>query len=198
MATHPHVFTDAGGVDRTQVAAVATPGHGIFVGGAVPADPSKLVRKRLVNGASASMVVDGTTEKSFTFTADPTSDIVLYELRLLFAAPNMDFDGLAFGDKKDALQNGVLVDVVVNGGQSAEVFEPIKTNTDFLFFASNPGVAIPQVGHGPQDALVSSLSMGGAWTLRAGTADLVRIKIRDDLTKRKIDFFQAQVWGVKL
>lgn len=163
-------------------------------------NPSLLVQSKLINGGSSNLLVDGDpTPAVFQFLADPTDDIVLNELRFVFSAAAITFDGTKFGSNLTTLPNGILVELVVNNGQTSTIGN-VKINEHFMEFASQVGINVLTEFSGTNDLLLATFNFGGAMRLVAGTADKVKVTIRDDLTPPSIGgkYLQATVYGQKL
>ena len=180
------VITDGSGNRRLQVQATVVNG--------VPA--GDFFRGPLENGGSDNQVVNGSgTPVVFSVTADPTNDIVIAELRIVFSADGIDWDGNSFG-KGSALSNGILIELV-DGGVTKEIGN-IQINEDWLLLPARTGVTIDQVS--ATGVLAISVDFGAGVTLDAGSGDLLRSTIRDNLTSgpRQINSLRMIAFGVEV
>ena len=162
-------------------------------------NPLNLVTDYLKDGSTTSMKVDGSaTPKVYVYNADSTKDIYIFEIRFVFSAQSFDWSGAGFGKAASAtLTNGILVELIINSG-STVTLNNIKINEDFLrTFGDNP--VVEQAG--ANDILVSSYRFGGnTAVLKAGTADKVRVTIRDNLTPGSlgVNYLTATFFGNKV
>ena len=189
---------DAGGVNRLAVDARLAPGTSITIGAPIPENIGNLLIGKLTNtGGSGDMIVDGSvTPVVFSYNADSTNDIGMGELRMVVTTQDFTFDGSSFGGKP-ALTNGILIEFISEGNNI--LFLTLKRNEDFLFFPSTVGLTLNNTG--PKDVLVASIVLGGGPKLKAGTADAVKMTIRDNLTgggANVFNYFQAQFYGERI
>jgi hypothetical protein len=133
------------------------------------------------SGGAYNMKVNGSvTPVVYNFVADAIKDIEVYELRFVFSAASFNWSGIGFGKNATAgLTNGILVEMTVNNGV-AIALNNIKINEDFLrTFGEVPVVD----SAGSTVVMVSSYRFApGSLQLKAGSADKVKVTIRDDLT----------------
>jgi len=153
----------------------------------------------LEDGADENMVVDGSvTIVEFVVNADPTDNIVITEIRLVFTAGAINWGH--FGKGGGLLANGVHIDAEINDGTHLD-FVTMDRNEDFIRLPSSRGGAtFSEFNASGNDALGASVVMSGInERLIAGTTDFVRVQIRDDLTTaaRDIDYFTATLYGYK-
>ena len=130
--------------------------------------------------AAYQMKVNGSgTPVVFYYSADATKDITVLELRIVFSAESLNWSGAGFGKAAaGALANGVLVELVINSGTTITLSN-IMVNEDFLrTYGEIPAIA----QSGANDVLVTAFKSSGGLTLKAGTADRVRMTVRDNLT----------------
>lgn len=198
-AGNPINVLNDGGIIRLQVQAKFPPGQSVLVGNEMPTDPTNIVRQYMQTGGSASdMKVDGsTTPVEFTYSADPTNDIRIYEVRFILGTQNIQFDGASFGSRT-ALTNGVLINIASNNGTVDSDVANLQISEDLLMFPSPANVILNNTG--PKDILVAGILLGGGPILKAGTSDKVTVTVRDDLTlggAGELQTFKAQVFGVK-
>jgi len=164
----------------------------------IPVNPANFIQDKLREpGTSPDMVVDGSgTPVEFSFDADPSDDLLLFELRIIISALAIDFTGSKFANLAK-LTNGVKIDVRSNS-VTAEIFN-IKQNENFLELISPAGVFLDK--ESTNDVLAIGLNFGANVPLIGGSGDFVKITIRDDLVDvgaLAIDYFQATQWAVKV
>lgn len=128
-------------------------------------------------GGAYTMVVDGSvTPVVFYYPADALQDINLVSLNFAFSTGNFDWNGAGFGDGT-GLANGILIEIVVNSGTTI-VLGTVQLNEDLMRLASFN--SITQAG--TTDHLDAIFQFTGNMRLKAGTADRLRVTIRDNLT----------------
>lgn len=167
----------------------------------VPASPAPedVFREDLLNGASPDMNVDGSgTPVVFKVDADPTDDIKLRELRLTISGAKVyRFDGATFGEGGSVLTNGILIEATINGGTTVMLANIVRN--EGFFRLQSTGVTPFYAANGANELIAVSLILGGA-QLNAGTADQIKITIRDNLTAggaTKTKHFRATLYGSK-
>lgn len=177
---------------RLQTESRIAPGSTVNIGTGIPANPADLVLDFCKSGGSENLLVDGSSVNvDFDFLADPTDELSIEELLIVFAADDFEFDGASFGPNVK-LTTGVSIRSVI-GGVTTEIFN-ISQNEDFLRIPGRP----PIVNNtGPKDILAAAFSFGGVVKLEAGSSDLIRICVRDDLTSMKLKYFTGTVYAVK-
>jgi hypothetical protein len=186
---------DNAGNRRLKVNADFPPGQPVLLGNRMPDDPADIVRDYCRNGDSDDMTVDGSsTPVSFTYEADASDDLHLYEVRFALGAQNIYFYGDKFADQP-ALTNGVQVLATYNNGSGPLQLANILINEDFGMFPSPGNVILNNTG--PKDIWFIGLFLGGGVYLKAGSSDKIEIKIRDDLSATAYTTFKAQVFGIK-
>lgn len=191
-AGHPIGVLLDGSVYRLQVEASLKPGTTVSLG-PTATNPQNLVRGFCTNGGSSNLLVDGDpTPVVFTFNADSTDDIYLTEIRFVFSDLEIAMDGKSFGSEND-LDNGVLLQVTSDGNTST--LANIQINEDFGTFNSPGGITYDRGG--PEDFLAAGIHLGGSVVLKAGTADNVKITIRDDINDTSHKYFKCIVYGTK-
>lgn len=179
---------------RLLVEADIKPGASVItVPQAVPSDVSLITRDFCRNGSSEDLLVDASpgSPDIFTFDADPTDDIILSELRMVITSDELKFDGQSFA-KNSSLSNGVLIEVISDG--NTVQLANLKLNEDFLSFPSVGGITV-ELG-GSKDLLAAGYNLSGT-VLKAGTADKVKITVRDDVEGSDANYFVCAVYGVK-
>ena len=158
--------------------------------GSVAPNPENIKNAHVLNGGSDDLRVDGsTTPVAFTYGADATYDISILDVKFVLAANSITFGTNYFGSESGPLSNGVLVEVTSNGNTGT--VDTLKTNEDFVFFAS-PGGFNWIVSS--KDMIYSGWLVGGGLKLYAGTGDNIKVTIRDDLTSAGV-FFKCFVKG---
>lgn len=185
-------------VQRLHVEAAIRPGSTIGIGIGT-ADPTLIFRQKMMNGGgSSNMRVNGlVTPVVFQVLADPSVDILLSELRFVFSATAIVFDGAQFGQSFGTLPNGILAEILVNNGQPATLSN-IQVNEHFLEFATVTGINVHTEFSGTNDVLVASYSLAGSMKLKANTTDKVKITIRDNITAVQFKYLQATVYGQRV
>ncbi len=181
--------------DRLAVQAAMKPGSGIVIGGPVPADLTLVVRDRVKDGANDSLVVNGDgSPKTYLFSADPTQDILLNELRFVLVANTIKVTGDRFGPLA-TLAFGVTLEV--RAESKLALLVTVKVTEDFLDFYSPGGIFFDRSGD--KDVLIVGLHLGGAPKLVAGSADFVKVVIQDNLSQgAAMQHFSCTVYGVKV
>jgi hypothetical protein len=163
------------------------------VGSDIPSDPAAFILKYAVNGTSPSMLVDGSvTPVDFDIGPTVSNEIwSIRELLLIFTADDFSFDGLSFGPNA-AMTNGFLISIIKDS-VTTEVFV-VKQNEDFLRV---PG-RTPLVNNtGPKDVLGAALSFQGL-VLNQADGDVLRVRVRDNLTSVKLKYLTATLFAVKV
>jgi hypothetical protein len=163
------------------------------IGTDVPSDPSQLVLEFCENGGSENLLVDGSVTP-VNFDSGPTTTDEVWSLReilLTFAADDFSFDGDSFGPITK-LTNGIDIEIVQDS-VTTSVFV-VYQNEDFLRL---PG-RTPLVNNtGPKDVLGAAIAFQGL-VLNESTSDVVRVRIRDNLTSVKLQYLTATVFAVKV
>jgi hypothetical protein len=169
-------------IKRLQVEADIKPGATIGIGAnTLNSIVSRFLTDDGTDTGSEDMVVDGDpTPVTFTFPADATDDIFLNELRLVFSSTSMIFDGTKFS-KSSALANGILIEATINDGTAVDLIN-VTINEDFLRFVTSSGINLFSEFSGTNDVLTASFQFSGREKLAAGSADEIKITIRDDFT----------------
>ena len=144
-------------------------------------------------GGSDSMKVDGgTTPVYFDFLADPTDNIDLFELRLTMTASDWTLGDDHFG-ATGPLANGLRI-AITSGGSEVELSN-IKVNEDWFLI---PFATMTIEIAGPKDYVQAAMQFGGVIRLHAGTADKVRITVRDDISaSNRCYYLKAAALGIK-
>ena len=178
---------------RLQTESRLAPGSTVNIGNAIPSDPSDLVLTFLSDGSSHDMLVDGSsTPVAFTFGPSASEIWSLQEMLIVFTADDFEFNGASFGPNT-LLTNGIVVELVQNSVVT-ELFN-IKQNEDFL---RTPG-RLPLVNNtGQKDVLSSTFAFGGLVKLDASTSDIIRVRVRDNLTSVKLKYLTATGYATKV
>jgi len=184
--------TETAAEKRLQTEARLAPGSTVNIGTSVPANPGDLVIDFCKNGGSENMLVNGSvTPVNFDFLADPTSTLAINSLLLVFSANDFEFDGASFGSITK-LTNGILLQTIISG-VTTTVFT-LKQNEDYLRV---PGRTPIVNNYGPKDILAVDLAFGGLIKLAAGSADKIRVVVRDNLTSVALKYLTVTVYAVK-
>ena len=152
-------------------------------------------RENVANGANENMVVDGSGGGGIEFdvNADPTEDILVNELRIVITTDDTNLDGASFFEK-GALSNGCLLEIV-SEGVTTELAN-FQITEDFLQLPSLQVFNTIDFT-GQNDIFSVSYPLPNA-KLEAGTADEVRMTIRDTLDDDHIKYtFTMTVFGRK-
>jgi hypothetical protein len=168
----------------------------VVIGQKIPIDFANYLLRFVTDGSGNSdLNVNGSvTPKVYTYPADATADIELSEVRVSVTCQDITMDGNSFCSSPK-LTNGVLIEVV-SDGVTYSVYN-IKQNEDWLFFNSPTGLLLNNTG--PKDVMQAGFYFGGILLLRAGTSDMVRVTIRDNLTGQQMpNFFKVAVYGIKV
>jgi hypothetical protein len=168
---------------RLQVSAIVVP-PGSEIG--------DLYREYLENGGSNNMVVDGSgAPVVFQITADPAYDIHIVTMRLVMSAGALDWGTDDFGAAA-GLANGVLIEAFIGG--TAVTLGNLQINEDILQLP----VADSILGQGgTNDVIAVTIGSEAQAVLGAGSADVIRATVRDDLTlvARAIKYLRISLSG---
>lgn len=161
----------------------------------VPPDFARVVTGFLEDsGDSDDMAVDGSsTPVVFSYDADATDDIEVYEVRFLASVTALKFGGFFFS--LDPLSNGLLFEMVHDNGTTTEIGN-VKETEEFFFLSGLSGHS--EGADWNRDVLVVQLGFGGKPILKAGTSDKFRITVRDDLDSTAIFYLKARFTGMKV
>lgn len=189
---------DLSSIKRLQVEAEFKPGQVVTLASSAPANATLIFSSALLNVGSPNMLVNGTLGSPIDFivNSDPTQDIIISELRLVFSTNSFVYNGNSFGSRP-ALTNGILFDLIVNNGQAATLLTA-KLNEDLLRFASSTGLNVLTDRTQATQLLITSFIFGGNMRLKAGTSDRIRIRIRDNLTHVSYTYLTGTVYGQKV
>ena len=152
------------------------------------------VRAPVKNGGNSSLLVDGDpTPVVFTYPADSLKDLRIYEIRVVFSAGTTQFGAGKFGGIVGGLVNGLLMEIVSDGITSE--LAVIKINEDFLTLQPSVNLLVDQTGS--SDVITAGLNIGGLMVLKAGTSDVVRVTVRDDISLGGTNYLKCFVYGLK-
>lgn len=159
--------------------------------GAVPPNPESIKNEFVEDsGDSPSLLVDGsTTPVEFSYDADATHDISIQEIGFVLAANSVAFGNGNFGAIGGPLTNGLLVQITSDGNTGTVA--NLTRNECFVHFASPGGF---QWVVSSKDMMSSTYLIGGGLKLKAGTADRVKITVRDNISAAGA-YFQCIVKG---
>lgn len=143
------------------------------------------------NGGSPDLLVDGSvTPVKFSYAADATYDISVQEIHFTLVSNSVTFGSDYFGATSGPLTNGLLVQAVVNGGTTVNLYNMVQ-NESFVNFAS-PGGFTWIVSS--KDLMSSAYVVGGGLVLKAGTSDEISVTVRDDIDSCGV-YFRCYVKG---
>lgn len=145
--------------------------------GAVPPNPESIRNSFVLSGSSDSLIADGSvTPVVFTYEADADHDISIQEIKFVLVSNSVTFGNEYFGARAGPLPNGVLVEVVSDGNTGT--VHNLVQNESFVYFASPGGFEWVVAS---KDMMSSAFLIGGGLKLKAGTADVVRVTVRDNI-----------------
>jgi len=183
---HLDVIDTSSGKGRLQATLLTPAGDPV----SFPSVSESIKNEFVMNGSSSDLLVDGsTTPVVFEYTSDASHDIALQEIRFTLASNSITFGTDYFGAEAGPLPNGLLVEVVVASG-TVELYN-LTQNESFVNFSSPGGF---EWVVSSKDMMTSDYVIGGGLNLRAGTADKVRVTVRDDLSSAGI-YFKCFVKG---
>lgn len=144
------------------------------------------------SGGSENLLVDGSSAPVvFTFDADPTDDIFLSQIRYTAVTTRFDVGADSFM-KEAALTNGVLVEITSNG-LTSEVAN-FKISEDLIEFGTPDQFEYSMTTL--NDFIIGGIVFGGSIVLKSGTADNIKVTVRDDLIKPSHELFRIKVVGL--
>lgn len=187
---HLEAIDVSSGIGRMKATLYSQDGDAIAFGSVAP-NPDNIKNDYVKDpGDSDDLRVDGSSSPvEFTYSADPTNDISLLEVKFVLVANSVTFGSDYFGSTSGPLTNGLLVEVTSDGNTGT--VEVIKQNEEFVFFAS-PGGFDWVVSS--KDMIYSTWLVGGGLKLKGGTTDSVKITVRDDLSSCGV-YFKCFVKG---
>jgi hypothetical protein len=169
--------------------------EGLPVGGpSYPADPSRLVLDFLRDsGGSENLIVNGSpTPIEFSFDADPTDDLYLLDLKMVFICGAIQFGQDKFSNR-NPLTEGIKIELRTNSITAQLAL--IKTNEDFMFFCG--GTRDCSLIVASVDILTTGLGLSGAVKLVGGSGDFVKVTVQDNLTVKNVGYLQMHVTALK-
>jgi hypothetical protein len=156
----------------------------------VPPSAASIRNDFVKNGGAESLLVDGSgTARVFSYNAHATQDVSLQEIKFVMVSNSVTFGSNAFGSAAGPLVNGLLVEVVAGG--VAGTIQNLKQNESFIYF-SPPGGFEWVVSS--KDMMSSTYLIGGGLKLKAGTGDMVRVTVRDNIVSAAV-YFKCWVKG---
>lgn len=164
-----------------------------------PAAAQDIFESYLLDGTSPDMIVNGSgTPVEFEVLPDPTDDIILSEIRFVFSAQSMGWDGTSFG-KGSGLSTGILIQTQLDEVLTPTSLAVIQLNEQFLEFATTAGINVAQMQATGSTALVASFQFNGTERLVAASTDFVRVTIQDNLTPGAlgVNYLRAILYGYK-
>lgn len=163
-------------------------------GGNVAVD--KIIRSFLLDGANENMVVDGSsTPVVFTFDADPSDDIKIYEVRFVVSTDDISWNDDFFFEKEE-LSTGCVFEV--RSGGTTTTLATLTKSEDFLNFPSVGGGIVLIQPAGVHDVLVVSWPLPSI-QLDSGSSDFVKMTINDTIDDDHVKYtFTATVHGFKV
>lgn len=186
---HLEVIDTTSGMGRMK-STLYTPDGDPVTFGSVPPNPESIVNSFAKNGTSESLLVNGSvTSVVFSYNADSAHDISLQEIQLVMSANSITFGTSNFGAVSGPLTNGLLVEIISEGNTGT--LGNLVQNESFVHWASPGGF---QWVVSSKDMMSASYSLGGGLRLKAGTADKVRVTVRDNLTSAA-SYFRCYVKG---
>ena len=158
--------------------------------GSVAPNPESIKNDFVRYSTSPSLLVDGSvTPVEFAYNADATHDISIQEIGFVVASNSIAFGNGNFGAIGGPLSTGLLVQITAGGNTGT--ISNLTRNECFVHFASPGGF---QWVVSSKDMLASNYLIGGGLKLKAGTADNVKITVRDDISSAG-SYFQCIVKG---
>jgi len=155
-----------------------TPDGDAVAFGSVPPTPDSIRNAFALNGTAGSLLVNGSsTPVVFSYDADSTYDVSLQEIKFVVVANSVTFGSSSFGAAAGPLTNGLLVEIIA-GGVTGTI-DNLLQNESFVNFASPGGF---EWVISSKDMMASTYTIGGGLKLIHGTADKVRITVRDNLS----------------
>lgn len=147
------------------------------------------------SGGDVNLYVDGsTTSVPYSYDADASDDIYITQIRFVINATDIQFkEGSGDGTfhKLNALTNGLLLQV--RSESTTYDLANFKRDEEFLAFGGND--VFDKAG--TSDLLTASYKTSGI-KLVAGSADFVKVTVRDDLENAGHIFFACYVMGYKV
>jgi len=158
--------------------------------------PENIIREFLLDGSSENMVVDGSgTPVEFSFDADPTDDVRIYEVRFVITTDDISWNN-DFFFQKETLPNGCLFEV--KQGVTTTVLGNFTKSEGFLNFPSVGGGIVLIQPAGVHDVLVVSWPLPN-FLLTGGSSDFIKMTIRDVINDDHIKYtFTGTVHGFKV
>lgn len=187
---HMETLDVSAGLGRLK-ATLYTPEDEAVAFGSVPANPESIQNAFVQNATYGDdLLQDGDpTSVVFSYDADATHDISIQEIKFVMAANSITFGSDYFGGSGGPLSNGVLVEIISDGNTG--VLANLTQNESFVNFASPGGF---EWVVSSKDMMSSTYLIGGGLKLYAGTADKIRVTVRDDIDSVAV-YFKCFVKG---
>lgn len=161
-------------------------------GGSIPNEPKAIIRELLTDGyGNDNLLIDGETTPTTFYLKSPDGDLYLNELRFVFSSSQLRFNNTKFGSRPE-LENGILVEIQVNGDNPVEL-SVIKKSEDFLFYNAPGNLLV--LGSGVEDVLVAGFNLDSSIILRGNSEDAILVTVRDDLTHVSYHHLKCMVYG---
>ena len=149
-----------------------------------PQSPASILNEFVMNGSNTSLLVDGSvTPVVYSYVADDAYDISLVEIKFTLVSNSVTFGSNYFGATSGPLPNGLLVEIISNS-ITGTIYN-LKQNESFINFASPGGF---EWVVSSKDMMSSTYLIGGGLKLYAGTGDMVRITVRDNISSASVYF----------
>lgn len=185
---HAEAIDTVSGIGRLTATLYSPDGDAVAFPTASSALKNDFVRE---TGGSADLRVDGSvTEVDFTYAADSTYDVSIQEIKFTMVSNSITFGSDYFGSTSGPLTNGVCVTATVNGGTTVQIYD-LHQNESFVNFASPGGF---EWVVSSKDLMASTYLIGGGLKLLAGTADNIKVCVRDDIDTCAV-YFKCFVKG---
>ena len=150
----------------------------LVVKATVVPDLGQRFQEKLKNGASSSLIVNGSvTPVVFTLTADPAKDKIIEECNLWFLGNGIKLD--TFINLNSELTNGLLIEILSNGVSFS--FFPIKSTVDINHYFGTGSARFRIDVQSGLDYTSGFFNPGTPFVLKAGSGDYVRITVRDNI-----------------
>ncbi len=144
----------------------------------VPSDPTSICNNYVRNNGNNSLLVNGSViPVVFSYVAHPTYNISLQQITLLIVDNSITFGSDRFGTIVGPLPQGLLIEIISQGHTG--IMANIQQNEEFIDFA---GADRYNWTVSSKDVLSASVLIGGSQKLLAGTSDMVRVTVRDNLS----------------
>jgi len=159
----------------------------------LPTNLSRTINEPVLDsGNSDDLLVDGSsTPVVFQYVADATYDAYINEIKFVFVALAIDYDGGHFL-RGNSLTNGVQLDIR-SEDNTVNMFN-FKYNEDFLAFSGGASNDFLDKT-GVTDIQTASLNLGSGVKLVGGSGDFIKVTIQDDIDAAGHYWFKCYVKG---